>query len=195
MRKATINRETLETEISLDLNLDGEAAKNEISTGFGFADHMLDLMSHWAGISLNIKCQGDMKVDAHHSLEDVGICLGQAFAQAVGNRSGINRVGWARVPMDEALAEAVIDVSGRPYLVYAGDDLLSPLIAGQERDLWREFFKSFAFNARLNMHIIFHYGTNSHHLLESAFKAWGLALRQAISLNRTQILSTKGSLD
>ncbi len=195
MRKATINRETLETEISLDLNLDGEATKNEISTGFGFADHMLDLMSHWAGISLNIKCQGDMKVDAHHSLEDVGICLGQAFARAVGDRSGINRVGWARVPMDEALAEAVIDVSGRPYLVYAGDDLLSSLIAGQERDLWREFFKSFAFNARLNMHIIFHYGTNSHHLLESAFKAWGLALRQAISLNRTQILSTKGSLD
>jgi imidazoleglycerol-phosphate dehydratase len=195
MRKATINRETLETEISLDLDLDCEAAKNEISTGFGFADHMLDLMSHWAGISLNIKCQGDMKVDAHHSLEDVGICLGQAFLQAAGDRSGINRVGWAKVPMDEALAEAVIDISGRPFLVYLGDDLLSPVIAGQERDLWREFFKSFAFNARLNMHVFFHYGTNSHHLLESAFKAWGLALRQAFSQNRTQILSTKGSLD
>lgn len=195
MRKASFERKTLETEIFLDLDLDGEGAVSEISTGLPFADHMLDLMSHWAGISLNIKCQGDMKVDAHHSLEDIGICLGQAFVQAVGDRSGINRVGWAKVPMDEALAEAVIDISGRPYLVYLGDDLLSPLIAGQERDLWREFFKSFAFNARLNMHVIFHYGTNSHHLLESAFKAWGLALRQALSLNRTQILSTKGTLD
>ncbi len=195
MRKATINRETLETKISLDLNLDREAAKNEITTGFGFADHMLDLMGHWAGISLNIRCRGDMKVDAHHSLEDVGICLGQAFVEALGDRSGINRVGWAKVPMDESMAEAVIDLSGRPYLHYDGDVLLSQVIAGQEKDLWREFFKSFAFNARLNLHIIFHYGSNSHHLLESAFKALGLALKQAVTQNRNGVLSTKGSLD
>ena len=195
MRKATINRETLETKIFLDLNLDREAAKNEITTGFGFADHMLDLMGHWAGISLNIRCRGDMKVDAHHSLEDVGICLGQAFVEALGDRSGINRVGWAKVPMDESMAEAVIDLSGRPYLHYDGDVLLSQVIAGQEKDLWREFFKTFAFNARLNLHIILHYGSNSHHLLESAFKALGLALKQAVTQNRTGVLSTKGSLD
>jgi len=195
MRKASISRETTETRISLDLNLDREPARNEISTGFAFADHMLDLMSHWAGISLDIQCQGDIKVDAHHSLEDVGICLGQAFIEALGDRKGINRIGWARVPMDESLAESIIDISGRPYLVYEGDSLLSQVIAGQEKDLWREFFKSFAFNARLNMHIIFHYGSNSHHLLEAAFKAWGLSLRQATALNRTKVLSTKGSLD
>jgi len=195
MREAAIGRETQETKIVLELNLDRESAKNEITTGFGFADHMLDLMSHWAGISLNIKCQGDMKVDAHHSLEDVGICLGQAFVEALGDRAGISRVGWAKVPMDESMAEVIIDVSGRPYLYYHGDDLLAQVIAGQEKDLWREFFKSFAFNARVNLHIIFYYGSNSHHLLESAFKAWGLALRQAVSQNRTRILSTKGSLD
>ncbi len=195
MRKSSVSRETLETKIYLDLDLDRETAKNEISTGFAFADHMLELMSHWAGISLNIECQGDIKVDAHHSLEDVGICLGQALIDALGDRSGINRVGWAMVPMDEALAEAVIDVSGRPYLVYKGDNLLTQIIAGQEKDLWREFFKSFAFNARLNLHIIFHYGSNSHHLLESAFKACGLALKQAAAINRTNVLSTKGLLD
>ncbi len=195
MRKAVIDRETSETNISLEINLDSDSSGNRISTGFGFADHMLDLMSHWAGISLDISCRGDIQVDAHHSLEDVGMCLGQALYQALGDRSGINRVGWARVPMDESLAEAVIDISGRPFLVYLGDDLLSQVIAGQEKDLWREFFKSLAFNSRLNLHVIFHYGTNSHHLLESAFKACGLALRQAVSQTRAGVLSTKGSLD
>lgn len=195
MRKAAITRETSETRINLDLNLDRPAEKNEIITGFGFADHMLDLMSHWAGISLNITCQGDMEVDAHHSLEDIGICLGQAFAEAIGARTGINRVGWARIPMDESMAEAIVDISGRPFLVYQGDHLLSETVAGQEKDLWREFFKSFVFNARLNLHIIFHYGTNSHHLLESAFKATGMALRQAAVQSRSGVLSTKGTLD
>ncbi len=195
MRKALINRETLETKIDLDLNLDQEAADKTISTGFGFADHMLELMSHWAGFGLNVSCRGDMEIDAHHSLEDVGICLGRAFSQALGERLGITRVGWAKVPMDESLAEVVVDLSGRPYLVYNGDNLLALIIAGQERDLWREFFKSLAFNSGMNLHITFHYGTNSHHLLESAFKALGLALRQAASLNRKTVLSTKGSLD
>ncbi len=195
MRQSAVKRETKETRIVLDLDLDGKAGEGRISTGFGFADHMLDLMRHWAGFSMNIKCQGDMEVDAHHSLEDVGICLGRAFLDALGDRTDIHRVGWARVPMDEALAEAVIDISGRPYLVYQGEHLLSQTVAGEEKDLWREFFKSFAFNARLNLHIIYHYGSNSHHLLESAFKAWGLAMRQAASRNRTGMLSTKGALD
>ncbi|MFP4107612.1 MAG: imidazoleglycerol-phosphate dehydratase HisB [Desulfonatronovibrio sp.] len=195
MRKATITRETRETEIYIDLNLDLAAEKNKIVTGFGFADHMLDLMSHWAGMGLNITCQGDMEVDAHHSLEDIGICLGQAFAEAIGPRTGINRVGWSRIPMDESMAEAIVDISGRPFLVYQGDDLLPQTVAGQEKDIWREFFKSFAFNAKLNLHILFHYGTNSHHLLESAFKAVGMALRQAVVQSRSGILSTKGALD
>lgn len=195
MRKSVIKRKTLETDIVLELDLDGDVAENMIKTGFGFADHMLVLLSHWAGFGLKIRCYGDLMVDAHHSLEDIGICLGQAFAEAVGDRKGISRVGFAKVPMDEALSEAVIDISGRPYLVYKGAELLSPVVAGEEKDLWREFFKSFAFNARLNLHITYYYGSNSHHLLESAFKAAGLALKQAAALSRNDVLSTKGSLD
>ncbi len=195
MRRSVIKRKTLETDIVLELNLDKGATENEIKTGFGFADHMLVLLSHWAGFGLKIKCQGDLVVDAHHSLEDTGICLGQAFAEALGDRKGINRVGFAKVPMDEALSEAVIDISGRPYLVYKGDELLASVVAGEEKDLWREFFKSFAFNAKLNLHINYYYGSNSHHLLESAFKASGLALKQAVTLSRSHVLSTKGSLD
>jgi len=194
MRKAKIERDTSETKISVQVNLDGEG-QNRIVTGFGFADHMLDLMAFWAGFDLNIKCSGDLHIDAHHSLEDIAICLGQALAEAWDDRKGINRVGCAKVPMDEALAEVIVDISGRPYLVYLGDDLLPPIISGQEKDLWREFFKTLAFNARINMHIIFHYGQNGHHLLESAFKALGLALEEGLSLGRKQVLSTKGSLD
>ncbi|MBT8762408.1 imidazoleglycerol-phosphate dehydratase HisB [Desulfohalobiaceae bacterium Ax17] len=194
MRKAKIERDTSETKISVQVNLDGEG-QNRIVTGFGFADHMLDLMAFWAGFDLNIKCSGDLHIDAHHSLEDIAICLGQALAEAWGDRKGINRVGCAKVPMDEALAEVIVDISGRPYLVYLGDGLLPPIISGQEKDLWREFFKTLAFNARINMHIIFHYGQNGHHLVESAFKALGLALKEGLSLGRKQVLSTKGSLD
>ncbi|MCA1743796.1 MAG: imidazoleglycerol-phosphate dehydratase HisB [Desulfonatronovibrio sp.] len=195
MRHSVIKRKTLETDIVLELSLDENKAENEINTGFGFADHMLILLSHWAGFGLKIKCQGDLVVDAHHSLEDIGICLGQAFAEALGDRKGINRVGFAKVPMDEALSEAVVDISGRPYLVYMGDELLSPVVAGEEKDLWREFFKSFAFNAKLNLHVSYCYGSNSHHLLEAAFKASGLALKQAVTFGRDHVLSTKGSLD
>ncbi|WP_045214635.1 imidazoleglycerol-phosphate dehydratase HisB [Desulfonatronovibrio magnus] len=194
-RTAKIERDTSETRISIDLNLDGKSINNSLQTGFGFADHMLDLMAHWGDIELQVSCDGDIYIDAHHSLEDTAICLGQAFSRALGDRSGIARVGWAKVPMDEAMAEAVVDFSGRPYLVYQGHELLSEIIAGEEKDLWREFFKSFAFSAKMNMHIIFHYGSNSHHLLESSFKALGLAVRQAKSLTRSGVLSTKGILD
>ena len=194
MRKSRVERNTSETRIVLEINLDGEG-QNQIDTGFGFADHMLNLMAFWAGFDLNVKCSGDLHIDAHHSLEDIAICLGQALTAAWGERKGINRVGWAKVPMDEALAEVVVDISGRPYLVYLGDELLPPVIAGEEKDLWREFFKSLAFNARINMHIIFHYGLNGHHLLESAFKGLGLALKQGLATGRKHLLSTKGSLD
>ncbi|MFW5730109.1 MAG: imidazoleglycerol-phosphate dehydratase HisB [Desulfonatronovibrionaceae bacterium] len=195
MRKGFIKRDTLETRIQTAINLDPGEPEISISTGFAFADHMLELMSHWAGFSLDVQCQGDMQVDAHHSLEDAGICLGQALEQALAGKQGISRCGWARVPMDEALAEVSVDISGRPYLVYQGSRLLNETIAGQEKDLWREFFKSFAFNARMNLHINLAYGSNSHHLLESAFKSTGLALKQAVFISKTGILSTKGTLD
>ena len=193
-RIARITRATSETDIDLSLNLDG-AGKVSVSTGFGLADHMLDLTAFWAGFDLSLTCRGDSHIDAHHSLEDSALVLGQAMLTALGERKGIARVGWARVPMDEALAEVTLDLSGRPYLVYQGAELLPPVMAGEERDLWREFFKSLAAGARMNLHITYHYGLNGHHLLESACKGLGLALRQAVSTTRDHLLSTKGSLD
>ena len=193
-RIASITRATSETDIDLSLNLDG-AGKVSVSTGFGLADHMLDLTAFWAGFDLSLTCRGDSHIDAHHSLEDSALVLGQAMLTALGERKGIARVGWARVPMDEALAEVTLDLSGRPYLVYQGAELLPPVMAGEERDLWREFFKSLAAGARMNLHITYQYGLNGHHLLESACKGLGLALRQAVSTTRDHVLSTKGSLD
>ena len=193
-RIASITRATSETDIDLSLNLDG-AGKVSVSTGFGLADHMLDLTAFWAGFDLSLTCRGDSHIDAHHSLEDSALVLGQAMLTALGERKGIARVGWARVPMDEALAEVTLDLSGRPYLVYQGAELLPPVMAGEERDLWREFFKSLAAGARMNLHITYHYGLNGHHLLESACKGLGLALRQAVSTTHDHLLSTKGSLD
>ena len=160
-RIASITRATSETDIDLSLNLDG-AGKVSVSTGFGLADHMLDLTAFWAGFDLSLTCRGDSHIDAHHSLEDSAL---------------------------------VLDLSGRPYLVYQGAELLPPVMAGEERDLWREFFKSLAAGARMNLHITYHYGLNGHHLLESACKGLGLALRQAVSTTRDHLLSTKGSLD
>ncbi|WP_291320935.1 imidazoleglycerol-phosphate dehydratase HisB [Desulfonatronospira sp.] len=194
MRQASINRKTLETEIDLDLVLEPQELHIVAETGVGFLDHMLNLMAHWAGFTLRLKCRGDLHVDFHHSLEDVGICLGLALDKALGDKTGINRVGCAKVPLDEALCECVLDISGRPYLVYLGDDILPAQIAGEEKDVWREFFKSLAYNSRMNLHLNFHYGQNGHHLLESAFKSLGLALGQAVVLGRRGVLSTKGVL-
>ncbi len=169
-RSAAITRTTKETDISLKLNIDGEGSTN-IDTGVGFADHMLTLMSFWAGFDLDLKCKGDLEIDSHHTLEDIALVLGQALSEAMGDKKGINRIGFAKVPMDEALVEVVIDLSGRAYLVY-DDDILPPIIAGDERDVWREFFKSLAFKAGMNLHIKFEYGRNGHHLLEGALGAW-----------------------
>ena len=193
-RTAGVTRATSETDINLSLDLDGTGKVN-ICTGFGLADHMLELMAFWAGFDLSLTCQGDKHIDAHHSLEDSALVLGQALLTALGDRKGIARVGSAKVPMDEALAAVTIDLSGRPYLVYQGAELLPPVLAGEERDLWREFFKSLAAGARMNLHITYEYGLNGHHLLESACKGLGLALRQAVSITRDHTLSTKGSLD
>ncbi|MDR3641889.1 MAG: imidazoleglycerol-phosphate dehydratase HisB [Humidesulfovibrio sp.] len=192
-RTSSLTRTTKETDIRVELCLEG-AGGGAIATGLGFADHMLTLMTFWAGFDLKLTCKGDLEVDAHHSLEDIGLSLGQALAEALGDKAGIARVASAKVPMDEALAEVVVDLSGRPYLVYA-DDLLPALIAGEEKDVWREFFKSLAQRAGMNLHIRYEYGKNGHHLLEAAFKALGLALRQAVQVTRTGVTSTKGSVD
>jgi len=193
-RTAKVTRTTKETAISLALSLDG-AGKTSIQTGYGFADHMLQLIAFWAGFDLTLQCTGDMHVDAHHTVEDVALCLGQALHEALGDRIGIARAGSARVPMDEALADVCVDLSGRVSLVLQGENLLPDTIAGQEKALWREFFKSLAAGARMNLHITFAYGVNAHHLLESACKGLGLALRSAVARTESGIRSTKGGLD
>ena len=193
-RRAELARATTETSVNLGLTLDGKQDIT-IHTGYGMLDHMLTLLAFWAGFDLTLQCKGDLHVDAHHSVEDVALCLGQAVDSALGDRKGIARTGSARVPMDEAMADVSIDLSGRTYLVFRGQELLPPVMAGEESDLWREFFKSLAAGCRMNLHITLLYGTNGHHLLESACKGLGLALRSAVARNRSAILSTKGSLD
>lgn len=193
-RTANIIRNTSETRIALTLNIDGDG-NVAVKSGFGFADHMLTLIAFWAGFDLSLSCEGDTHIDAHHTLEDIGLCFGQALHECLIDKTGITRVGFAKVPMDEAMAEVNVDISGRPYLVYHDNNLLPPVIAGDESDLWREFFKSLAFTAKINLHISLLYGRNGHHLLESACKGLGLALRQAIRQDRAQLLSTKGSID
>ncbi len=193
-RIAEISRNTKETEIKLNLNLDGSGNIN-VHTGFGMGDHMLGLMAFWAGFDLHLQCKGDLHIDAHHTMEDIGLCLGQALDKALGDRIGIARTSFSKVPMDESMAEASIDFSGRAMHIMHGAELLPPTIAGEENDLWREFFKALASGAKMNLHINFLYGTNGHHLLESAFKSLGLALGSASRKNRTYLLSTKGSLD
>ena len=192
-RTATVKRATKETDISLTLTLEGEG-RVAVDTGIGFADHMLTLAAFWAGFDLDLTCKGDLEIDSHHSLEDIGLCLGQALSEALGDKRGIVRVASAKVPMDEALAEVVVDLSGRPYIVY-DDALLPDIIAGDEKDIWREFLKSFAYKAGMNLHVRYEYGQNGHHLLEAAFKAMGIALAQAVRIGRAGVSSTKGSLD
>ncbi len=193
-RSASVSRSTSETSIQLDLDVEGKGQVS-VSTGFGLFDHMLTLVAFWARFDLSLVCSGDLYVDAHHSAEDVGLCLGEAFRKALGDRQGIARVGWARVPMDEALADVSVDLSGRPWLEYRGDDLLPDIIAHEEKDLWREFCKAFASAAQCNLHIVFQYGKNGHHLLESMAKGLGVALAQAVRVSGSGVPSTKGSLD
>lgn len=193
-RNTTYSRQTRETHIDLRMDLDG-TGQVTVATGFGFGDHMLTLLAFWAGMDLELTCKGDLDVDAHHTLEDCGLCLGETLRQCLEQGAPVARVGWARVPMDEALADVVLDLSGRPYLVWQ-DNFLPPVIAGEEKDLWREFFKSLANSARMNLHVRFLYGQNGHHLLESACKGLGLALSQAVRPSATSsVFSTKGSLD
>ncbi len=192
-RTARIERQTKETRIEVEVELEGNG-NISVQTGFPFADHMLDLMAFWGGWNLTLFAKGDLQVDAHHTLEDIGLCLGQVLHKALGDRRGIARVGAAKVPMDEALTEVILDLSGRSYLVYE-EKCLPATIAGQEKDVWREFFKSFAAGAQMNLHVLLLYGQNGHHLLESVFKGLGLALKEAVRICSDTIPSTKGSLD
>lgn len=194
IRSATISRATGETSVRLELTLDG-TGQTTVSTGFGMLDHMITLLAFWARFDLGLTCSGDMHVDAHHTTEDVALCLGKALRDALGDRKGITRAGWARVPMDEALADVTVDLSGRPWLEFRGDELLPPVMAGEEKDVWREFYKALASAAQCNLHISFQYGKNGHHLLESAAKGLGLALAQAVRRSDDRMPSTKGSLD
>ena len=193
-RCATAERCSKETKIEVSLCLDGEG-RIDVATGFGMLDHMLTLTFFWAGMDLTLRCKGDLEVDAHHTVEDCALVIGEAMQKALGDRAGIARVGYGRVPMDEALAEVTVDISGRPYTVWLGDDILPPVMAGEERAVWREWHKTLANTVRMNLHVSFLYGKNGHHLLESAAKGLGLALSQAVAKSGTAIRSTKGNLD
>ncbi|KUJ96335.1 MAG: imidazoleglycerol-phosphate dehydratase [Desulfonauticus sp.] len=194
MRQASFERNTKETRVKVFLNLDGQR-EIRVSTGLGYLDHMLELLAFWASWDLKVEAQGDLEVDAHHTIEDIGLSLGSCLDKAWQDRKGILRVGQAKVPMDEALVESIVDISGRPFLVCKGFSQVPALVFGEEKDVFREFFKSLSFSARFNLHLIFHYGSNGHHLLEAAFKSLGLAMREALTLVSNQISSTKGSLD
>lgn len=193
-RTADISRQTKETKIRVALNLDG-SGKTTAETGVGFFDHMLDLLGRHSLIDLDVKAAGDLHIDPHHTVEDVGIVIGQAVEKALGDKRGIYRYGWAIVPMDETLAQVAIDLSGRPAFVY-NVKFPGEMIGGFPVELVEEFFKSVATNAKANLHITVPYGTNNHHIAEAIFKATAKALRQAVGHDpRNQdVPSTKGSL-
>jgi imidazoleglycerol-phosphate dehydratase len=194
VRQATVERKTKETQIRLSLNLDGEGA-SEIATGIGFLDHMLTALSTHSRFDLTVQCRGDLHVDAHHSVEDVGIVLGQALREALGDKKGIVRFGHAYVPLDEALARCVIDLSGRPWL-YFDAPFKARQVGTLPTELFEDFFWALADHGRLNLHLEILRGRNAHHMAETLFKATARALSMAVALDpRTKgVPSTKGSL-
>jgi len=194
MRKADVQRKTKETSISLRLVLDGKGA-SRIATGLGFLDHMLDLLARHAGLDLTVKATGDLHVDDHHLVEDVGLVLGDALQQALGKKEGIARYGWAAVPMDESLVMCALDLSGRPYLAY-GLKLSAKRIKGFETDLIEEFLRALTNAAAMNLHLRQLAGRNTHHIIEAAFKALARALGEAVHVSSRVrgVPSTKGVL-
>ncbi len=193
-RSAEIQRTTGETDVRLSLDLDGVGA-GERETGVGFLDHMLDLLARHGRLDLGVTASGDLETGAHHTVEDVGICLGQALDRALGERVGIVRYGAATVPMDEARASCAIDVSGRAYTAFEAD-LPPGAIGNFDHELADEFFRAVAGNAKLTLHLRVEAGTNAHHMIEAAFKAFARALRAAIAIDPTEtgVPSTKGTL-
>lgn len=191
MRQSFIQRETKETKIKLSLCLDGGDVS--INTGIGFFDHMLNSFAVHSGFGLDIKAQGDLFVDGHHTVEDVGIVLGKAFAEAIDDKKGIARFGTSFVPMDEALGFCSLDISGRAFLVYNAS-MPQSIIGGYDACLTEEFMRAFAFNAGVTLHLKSEYGLNSHHITEALFKALARALKQAVNITGNEILSAKGTL-
>lgn len=195
MRTATIKRKTKETDIEVSVNLDGTGAAN-IATGIGFFDHMLDLLARHSRIDLTVKAVGDLHIDYHHTTEDTGIALGQAVRQALGNMAGITRYAGVHMPMDETLSRVVIDISGRPFLVFKAA-FPRDKIGEFDTELVREWFQAFAIHAGVTLHVETLYGDNSHHIAESCFKGLARALRTAVAIDPKaagEIPSTKGSL-
>jgi len=194
MRQAEVSRNTLETRITVRLDLDG-SGKSSCATGVGFLDHMLDQVARHGLIDLAVEAKGDLHIDAHHTVEDVGIAIGQALAKAIGDKKGVRRYGHAYVPLDEALSRVVIDLSGRPGLVYEVA-FTRPTIGEFDVDLFREFFQGLVNHAAITVHVDNLRGMNAHHQAETVFKAFGRALRMAVEVDPRGIgiPSTKGSL-
>lgn len=191
MRMSEIRRATKETDVALKLSLDGGEVK--VSTGIGFFDHMLTALAFYAGWGLELTVQGDLEVDGHHTVEDTGIVLGQALREALGDRKGIRRFGSAYVPMDEALCFTALDFSNRPFLVFDAD-MPQPMIGNYDACLTVEFMRALAMNAGLTLHQKCHYGANAHHLTEGLYKSLGLAIKDAVKVEGTGVISTKGVL-
>jgi len=191
-RVAKIHRQTKETDVTVELNLDGQG-KFQIDTGIGFLDHMLTHLACHSKIDLELAAKGDLEVDAHHTVEDVGVCLGQCLLKALGNKKGISRFGYSSVPMEEAMANVSIDLSGRGNFVY-NVNYRTDKIGDFDVQCIEEMLRSFAYNGKFNLHINVPYGTNSHHIAEAIFKGLGQALAKAIEITGKDIPSTKGVL-
>ena len=195
MRNAKVNRKTKETDISCEINIDG-TGQNEISTGIGFFDHMLEIFSHHSLIDLSLKADGDTHVDFHHTVEDTAYVLAEAITQAIGEKKGINRYGFFYIPMDESLSRTVIDFSGRPEFVWKVNLGLKK-IGEMDTELFHEFFKAFCNASKCNLHIENFYGDNNHHIIESCFKSFARSIKQALTVDeriKNVIPSSKGTL-
>ena len=195
MRNAKVNRKTKETDISCEINIDG-TGQNEISTGIGFFDHMLEIFSHHSLIDLRLKADGDTHVDFHHTVEDTAYVLAEAITKAIGEKKGINRYGFFYIPMDESLSRTVIDFSGRPEFVWKVNLGLKK-IGEMDTELFHEFFKAFCNASKCNLHIENFYGDNNHHIIESCFKSFARSIRQALTVDeriKNIIPSSKGTL-
>ena len=193
MRKSQIERNTKETQIALSLNLDGDG-KYDADTGVGFFDHMMTLFACHSGFDLSVKCKGDVRVDGHHSVEDIGIVLGKAIAQALGDKVGIKRYSSVTIPMDESLANVTVDISGRQFLVFNAEGMTGK-VGDFDIELVEEFFRAVANQAGLTLHINLRYGSNNHHKIEAIFKAFARALKEATEVVGNKIPSSKGMLE
>ena len=192
MRRGVVERNTLETKIKVDINLDG-SGKVEIDTGIGFLDHMLTLMAFHGKFDLTILAKGDLYVDDHHTIEDIGICLGEAFKNAIGDKIGIRRYSTVYIPMDEALSYSSVDISNRPYLVY-NVNFADEKIGSMSTQMFKEFFRAFVNESKITLHINLLYGENDHHKIESVFKSFARALKEGSGVISRDISSSKGVL-